>query len=331
MPSTAIEAIREQIRREERATGLHGDGHVTDAAIRRRRAQIAVVAVVVLLGLVLTTLANDLWTEFKRSSSIVDVDTARLAMLVFSVAFVAYALEKETHLRRLSSLGIEARQLDYELARRMLSSAALAEAQRVVSSSLELEVVLRTALQQGAAMVEAASASLSLLTDDGELLEAACLDSEPGQRVADAILLQVALAREPMLVSGPVPLELGSGLAPSARTTSVICAPLEHAGALLGVITFGAAPTERFGEDAFDLVRRFVPGVAAAVSRARRYEAAVSLIDTRDDPLTEEVRSVSLAIRSAAEELRSDPPAPRRDELLDALEAGARRLLVAAG
>jgi GAF domain-containing protein len=325
--TTTIEAIREQIRREERATGLRSDGHVTDAAIRRRRAQIAIVAMVVLLGLMLTTVANDLWIDFKNSSSIVDVDTARLAMMLCTVAFIAYALEKEMHLRRLSTLGHEAQQLNLELADRILESAALSDAERVVSSSLDLDVVLRASLAQGAAIVVAASASVSLLTDDGELREVASLIPGPGPRVVDAILMQVALAREPMLVSGPVPLELDAASPYASRLTSVMCAPLEHEGKLLGVMTFGAPPSEHFDDDALDLMRRFAPRAAASISRARRYEAAVSLVDSRGDPLADEVRTVSATIQAAAWELRADLPLARRLALLDVVEAGANRLL----
>jgi hypothetical protein len=325
--TTTIEAIREQIRLEERATGLRSDGHVTDAAIRRRRGQIAIVAMVVLLGLMLTTLANDLWIDFTKSSSIVDVDTARLAMMLFTVAFIAYALEKEMHLRRLSSLGHVAQELNLQLADRILESAALSDAERVVSSSLDLDVVLRAALEQGAAIVVAASAAVSVLTDDGELREIASLTPGAGPRVVDAILMQVALAREPMLVSGPVPLELDAGSSSAPRLTSVMCVPLEHDGKLLGVMTFGAPPSEHFDDAALDLMRRFAPRAAASIWRARRYEAAVSLVDSRGDPLAEEVRTVSATIQAAASELRSDLPLARRLALLDVVEAGANRLL----
>ncbi len=327
----AIEAIREEIRREERATGVRSDGHVSDSAIRRRRAQIATVAMVVLAGLVLTTLANDLWTDFKQRSSIVDVNTARLGMILFTVAFIAYAIEKDMHLRRLSTLGDEARQLNLAVADRILESAALADAERVVGSSLDLEGVLSSALQEGAAMVVAASASISLLVDEGELREVASLDPTNGPRVAETILMQVALAREPMLVSGPVPLEFGAGSQPTPRLTSVLCAPLEHEGSLMGVMTFGAAPSERFDDAALDLMRRFAPRVAAAVDRARRYEATVSLLDSLGDPLAYEVRSVSATIAAAAAELRSDLPAERRQALLDVVESAAGRLLAATG
>jgi GAF domain-containing protein len=326
---TTIEAIREQIRREERATGLPGDGHVTDAAIRRRRVQIAVVAMVVVLGLMMTTIANDLWLDFKRNSSIVDVDTARLAMLIFTVAFIAYALEKEMHLRRLMSLGHEARQLDLQLADRILESAALADAERAVSSSLDLDAVLEAVLEQGGTLVVAAGASVSLLADGGELREVASWGAR-APRVAEALVMQVALAREPMLVSGPVPLDLDAGR-PGERLTSVMCAPLEHDGTLLGVMTFGAPPSERFDDGALDVVRRFAPRAASSIARARRYEAAVALVDSRGDPLAEEVRTVSATIRAAASELRSEVSPQRRLVLLAVVESGAARLLGAVG
>jgi hypothetical protein len=53
----------------------------------------------------------------------------------------------------------------------------------------------------------------------------------------------------------------------------------------------------------------------------------VSLVDSRGDPLAEEVRTVSATIQAAASELRSDLPLARRLALLDVVEAGANRLL----
>jgi GAF domain-containing protein len=333
METTTLEDLREQIRREERVAGLRGDGYVDDAAIRRRRRQIALVAAVVFLGLVVTTVANDVWVDLKRNSSIVDPQTARFGMLLFSVAFIAYALEKELHLRRLSSLGHEAQALNLVLADRILETAALADAERVIDASLELGDVLDAVLEQALSLVVAANGSVSLLTEDGELREVAASPdgavSGHGPRVADSIVMQVALAREPMLVSGPVPLELDGAVYGRARLSSALCAPLEHDGVLLGVVTLGAPPNIRFGDVELEIVRRFAPRAAAAISRARRFEAAVLLVDSAGDPLTEEVRRVSAAIRQAVAALRDEADPRRRLELLDVVEGGAARLLAA--
>lgn len=333
METTTLEELREQIRREEKVAGLRADGHVSDAEIRRRRRQISLVAAVVFLGLVVTTLANDVWLDLKRNSSIVDPQTARFGMLIFTVAFIAYALEKELHLRRLSSLGHEAHALNLVLADRILATAALADAERVIDSSLELEHVLDAVLEQALSLVVAASGSVSRLTEDGELREVVARPDDPtaghGPRVADAIVMQVALAREPMLVSGPVPLELDGAVYGRARLSSALCAPLEHDGVLLGVLTLGAPPSERFTDAELEIVRRFAPRAAAAIARARRFEAAVLLVDSAGDPLTEEIRRVSAAIRTAASALRDEADPRRRLELLDVVEGGATRLLAA--
>jgi hypothetical protein len=322
-----IEAIRDEIRREERVTGLRSGGNVTDTAIRRRRAQIALVAVVVLTGLVLTTVVNDLWTTLKNNSSVVDVDTARFAMLVFSIAFIAYAMEKEMHLRRLSLLGHEVRDLDLRLAERILESAVLADADRAVSSSLDLDGVLHSALEQGAAMVDAAGATVSVLTGDGHLREVASLTSGGSARVADGILMQVALTREPLLVSGPVPLEFDGSETVEAPVTSVVCVPLVCDEELLGVMTLAAHPRGHFDRDTLELVRRFASGVGASMTRSRRFEAAVTLADSRGDPMVDEVRTLSATIRAAAAELRSDVSPERRSALLDVVDSAAGRLL----
>jgi GAF domain-containing protein len=108
--------------------------------------------------------------------------------------------------------------------------------------------------------------------------------------------------------------------------SSALCAPLEHDGVLLGVLTLGAPPEERFGDNELELVRRLCPRVAAAVSRARRFEAAVMLVD-HVDPFADEVRSVSHAIRQATAALRDEHNPSRRQALLDIVDAGASRLL----
>lgn len=324
---TTLEDLREQIRREERVAGLRADGHVTDAAIKRRRLQIALVSVVVFLGLVLTTLVDDLWVDLKRNSSIVDPSSARLAMIVFAVAFIAYALEKERHLRRLTTLGHEAHAINMELAERILRSAALADAQRNLAGCLNLEDALRTSLDESLRLVVAATGSIQLLTDDGELHEVVARPVAGGPRVADALVAQVALAREPMLLSGPVPIEVGTATGVDT-ITSVVCAPLEHDGVLLGVLTLGAPPTEHFGEDELALVRHFASRAADAIARARRFEAAVLMVDHPTDLLTDEVRSVSGAIRDVVAALRDDGVAPQdRLALLEALDVNAQRLL----
>ncbi len=112
---STIEDLRDQITREERVVNLQPDGNVTDAEIQRRRRQMLLLAVVVLVGLLFTTVANDVWTSFRQDSWI-DPEVARIALIGFGVLTVAYLYDKEQHLKRLSRLGHDVQDLDAALA-----------------------------------------------------------------------------------------------------------------------------------------------------------------------------------------------------------------------
>src|SRR6476620_4604103 len=119
---STIEDLRDQIVREERVTNLKADGTVTEAEIHRRRLQMFLLALVVLIGLLFTTVANDVWTEF-RDGSWIDPELARFVLIGFGICCVLYVYDKEQHLKRLSRLGQDVQDLDAQLAAGMLRSA----------------------------------------------------------------------------------------------------------------------------------------------------------------------------------------------------------------
>ncbi len=108
---STIEDLRDQITREERVVNLRADGTVTAEEIQRRRRQMFLLAVVVLVGLLFTTVANDVWTQF-RDGSWIDPEIARLALIGFGVCSAVYLYDKEQHLKRLSRLGRDVQDLD---------------------------------------------------------------------------------------------------------------------------------------------------------------------------------------------------------------------------
>jgi hypothetical protein len=332
---TTIEDLREQIRHEERVAGLRADGYVSRVAIQRRRVQIGLLLLLVFLGLAASTAADDLGSGPTRDAALVDPGLIRAAMIVFAVGFAAYVIEKERHLKRLSHLELQAEEFESTLADRLLGAAAVAEAGLAVCSTLDLGAVLDSVLARALAMLGASLGSVSLLTDGGELQEAAARAyGKPGSRplpVPESLLMQVALAREPQLVSGAVPLDLTASAPRPARAASVMCVPLEHGEDLLGVIAVGAAPGQWFDHADLETLRRFACPAAAAVGNARRYEAALYQVDwagrTTTAALRHELHDVSASLHDAVGALRGgDLDQRQRAALLDRVETGARRI-----
>jgi hypothetical protein len=267
---STIEDLRDQITREERVANLRADGTVTADEINRRRRQMFLIAVVVLVGLLFTTVANDVWTEF-RDRSWIDPEVARFALIGFGVLSAIYLYDKEQHLKRLSRLGHDVQDLDAALAARMLRSAVVADAIEAVHESLELDVVVQRVVEQACLLVGAGSASLRLADDEGELRPVATqLDiaggepAEPGEP-SDDLLRVVTRTREPAL--------LNSG------TVSVLCVPLVHDDRLLGLIRLSAGAAARFADADASLLSRFAAPSSSAIANAQRYEAALFLLD----------------------------------------------------
>jgi GAF domain-containing protein len=271
---STIEDLRDQITREERVVNLRADGTVTAEEIQRRRRQMFLLAVIVLVGLLFTTVANDVWTQF-RDGSWIDPEVARLALIGFGVCSAVYLYDKEQHLKRLSRLGRDVQDLDAALAATMLRAAFVADATAAVHASLELDDVVQRVIDESTKLVGAGSASLRLADDEGELRPVAAQVDIAGKDVAEPaepsrdLLQVVGRTGEPAL--------LNSG------TVSVLCVPLVRDGQLLGVISLGARASDRFSDDDAALLGRFGSAAANAIANAQRYEAAVFLLDRDDD------------------------------------------------
>ena len=273
---STIEDLRDQIIREERVTNLRADGTVTEAEIHRRRLQMFLLAMVVLIGLLFTTVANDVWTQF-REGSWIDPEIARLADRLRGPLRVLYVYDKEQHLKRLSRLGQDVQDLDAQLAAGMLRSARIAEATEIVHDSLDLDEVVQRVVDQAARLVGARTTSLRLTDEDGGLHPVAAQvdvtrpDRPEPAEPNDDLLHVVGNTREPAL--------LNSG------TMSVLCVPIVRDERLLGLITLGAGADHRFDDGDAALLGRFALSAASAIANAQRYEAAVFLLDRGTEDL----------------------------------------------
>jgi len=146
--------------------------------------------------------------------------------------------------------------------------------------------------------------------------------------VAESVLLQVAMAREPFLLVGPLPRELTGEAAGPAKVASVALIPLVRADAVLGVLTIAAMPGRRYTTGDLDVLTRLAAPAAQAIANARRFEAArlqdFDGIDTRREELREIGRSIRDAVTLAR---RDDLEGCERSELFDRIDHHAVRLL----
>lgn len=261
-----IEDLREEISREERVVNLPADGAVRPAEIQRRRLQIFLIAVVVVIGLVFTTMVNDVWTEL-RDQAWLDPQVTRIALAVFAAWVAYYVYDKEQHLKRLSRLGADVDELDRELAAGLLHSALVLDALEAVHSTLELDEVTAHIVEQACALYGAPVGRLHLVDEDG--LPHLAHHHDLGHGVSapppDELVAMVIRERHPAQVataSGPA-----------------LAVPLVHGGALIAVLSVAQPPTGRFSDEAGALLARFAESAATALANARRYEAAVFLLD----------------------------------------------------
>ena len=135
----AADLLHEQITQEERVVGIR-PGAATSPAVIRRRRQIEGVALLVFFGLVLTTLRSQTWGG--HSHEFIDPDWLRAAMITCAGGFLAYVVEKEKHLRRLTVLDLEARRTNLNVADAILRSAALSDDVEYMHGSLVLAEVV---------------------------------------------------------------------------------------------------------------------------------------------------------------------------------------------
>lgn len=275
--TVALIDLRDEIRREELRAGLSTERPLTRVDIERRRRQIAQVGLVVFFGIVVTTLHANVWGA--AHNSLIDPNLLRAATITAAGGFIAYVVEKERHLRRLVFLEGEERSVQLAIADRLLEAAAFADASRSVHGSLVLERVLQQTLDRVRDLVGAETASIRLLSADGQLRVAAIHGPSGTPMLLGGVALatRVGLAREPMLLPG-----VNGRHDPT--TGLVLGAPLLLGEQLLGVLQLGARPEEPFNAMDLEIVAGFTDRVALALNHSRLYEDALVALDTARAP-----------------------------------------------
>ena len=107
--------LRARIANEQALADLPGRGVATLQAIHRRRHQIAFVAGLVAVAVIVATLVSEKVIDIGADSWI-DADVARYALAAFAFGIVLYAFDKDRHLRRVVAQRERIYELDCEIA-----------------------------------------------------------------------------------------------------------------------------------------------------------------------------------------------------------------------
>ena len=266
----------------------------------------------------------------------------RLALIALSLGFLAYAIEKELALRRLTRELIDERAVSAALTARVTELHALFEASKAVNAVLEPGEVLHIILSSALDLLDGAHGSVMLLRDN-DTLEAVCVVGNDPARgvlvaVGEGIAGRVAATGDPLLISGIASTEDFPGLIERTNpVSSAMSVPLRNRDELLGVLNCNALDTREYDEYDLRAFTVFAEQAAAAIANARLYESErehVSRLTELDSMKNEFIASVGHDLRtpltsiigSASVAKRPDLPDPSRHEMLDLIVRQAGKL-----
>jgi len=329
----------DRIRREARVVGLRGFSTPSLEAVERRRLQLWILSALLLVSVAVGVAFLSMWPNAPRSW-LVRPTVLRFAIVCLSVAFSAYAIEKEFHLRRLSRMLVDERVLTTALTNRLHEVSLLLDAGKSINAALELSVVLETILRSAVELLTGTSGSI-MLVDEDELV-AACVegnaDAEGARvKIGEGIAGRVAQSREPLLIDGRADATEFPGLAKrQVAVDSALSVPLVNRDDLLGVLNVNAQPGRLFTEYELRALNLFAEQAAVAIANARMYESErahvaqlLQLDRLKSDfvaLVSHELRTPITSIIAAAATARRIGIEPQQEELAEIIERQGRRL-----
>jgi hypothetical protein len=254
--------LRAGIAREQTLADLPNRGIATLQAIHRRRHQIAFVAGLVAIAVIIATLVSEHVIDMGGDTWI-DADVTRLALAGFGLGIVLYAFDKDRHLRRVMAQRERIHELDCELAGSLLSAGLVLDAVTAVHAELALDRLLPIMVEQGRSLIGA---------DHGVLFIAE--PRAPMQPVIDPEGL--AASAEPMVEL----VTARRGVVGIVEDSTIdIGVPIIGGTELLAVLVLPGVIANALTPDTTALLTRFGVAAGTALMNARRYEAAMFLLD----------------------------------------------------
>ena len=264
-PTTYVsidQELRAGIAREQTLADLPNRGIATLQAIHRRRHQVAIVAGLVATAVIVATLVSEKVIDIGANSWI-DADVARYALAAFAFGIVLYAFDKDRHLRRVVAQRERIYELDCEIAGSLLSAGLVLDAVSAVHTELALDRLLPTIVEQGRTLIGA---------DHGVLFI-----EEPGRAMEPVIDVDgLASTAKPMVdLVG----ERRAVVGVIEGSTIDIGVPVVNGTELLAVLVLPGVVSNALTPDTTALLERFGVAAGTALVNARRYEAAMFLLD----------------------------------------------------
>ena len=250
--------------REARVAGLRRYVTPSLEAVESRRAQLWVVAFVVMGGLAAGLLLLTS-TRPMGGDSPISIGALRLALVALSVAFACYVMEKEIHLRRLTRALVDERVLAAAFSNRLDEMRQLSATETAVNANLQLEQTAAAVLDSAVDLLGGTSGAIYLPGDEGELLLHTARGSEGQDSGASpsGLAARVAASGEPALgVDG----DDDSG---DCVAGAVMAVPLPEPG---GVLVVGRGPDGTFSDYDLRMLAQFADHAAPAVAHAALYE-----------------------------------------------------------
>ncbi len=323
---------------EARIVGLRGFTTPSLEAVEHRRIQLWILTSIMLVSVSVGVVVLSIWPT--SSGSPISSGALRWGIVLMSVGFCAYAIDKERHLQKLSRLLTDERILTAALSNRLRELSLLLQAGKAMNAVLELDAVLDVILHSALELLTGASGSIMLV--DGESLVARCVRNNPealGRRVAigEGIAGRVAETKEPLLINGKPTSHEFPGLDVRTRAVaSAMSVPLVNRGEVLGVLNVNADVDHTFS--AYDLraLSLFAEQAAVAIANARLFDAerahVVELVELdrlKSEFLglvTHELRT-PLTVVLAAAQAGKQPDSPiETSELFEIIERNGKNL-----
>lgn len=257
------EALREELATEQRRANLRRDGIASHEAVDRRRHQIAAVGLVVAVGMLLAVMFAAGVIELGSGSGWIDSGLARFATVGFGIVMVVYAFDQERHLRKVEDRRDQLVALESDVASNLLTAGLVLEAVCAVHACVDLDTVLATIVDQGRGLVGADHGLLFAMDEHGTLEPVR--DPEGFATVGAPVADLVASRRRVVSITETGRTDIG--------------VPLLHGDEMLAVLVLPEVLAERLTRDLESVLDRFGTEAAAALANARRYEAAMFLLD----------------------------------------------------